>query len=148
MSEEALRRALPDEASAIADVWLRSRRAAAIPSPAHADDQVRAWIQDVLLPSAEVWVATATGQVVGMLALNDGCVEQLYVAPEWQRQGHGGRLIERAQALRDSLTLWTFESNLQAQRFYEAHGFARTGVVSDRNEERAPAVLYRWRRSV
>ncbi|CAA9412428.1 MAG: hypothetical protein AVDCRST_MAG35-1509, partial [uncultured Quadrisphaera sp.] len=44
------------------------------------------------------------------------------------------------------LALWTFASNVAAQRFYERHGF----VAGDRtdgsgNEERAPDVRYAWR---
>jgi len=62
-----------------------------------------------------------------MMALEDEWVEQLYIDPEHQRRGHGARLLEVAQATRPALALWTFESNLGAQGFYEAHGF--TGWV-------------------
>jgi ribosomal protein S18 acetylase RimI-like enzyme len=146
MSEQIVRRAAPDEALAIADVWLRSRRASTIPPPAHSDDEVRAWVEGMLLPSSEVWVATQNDEVVGMMALDNEWLEQLYVAPGHQRQGHGQRLLAVAQSARDSLALWTFESNLGAQRFYETHGFKRSGSLSFDNEEHAAAICYRWAR--
>jgi GNAT superfamily N-acetyltransferase len=90
-------------------------------------------------------VATADSEVVGMMALDDEWVRQLYVAPGHQRQGHGARLLAVAQSTRHSLALWTFASNLAAQRFYEAHGFKQSGSSSVDNEERAPAICYRWR---
>ena len=144
---ELIRRARADDGPAIANVWLDARRAAAIPPAAHGEDEVRAWISGVLPARCEVWVATDRDEVVGMMALDGEWVEQLYVSPEHQRRGYGRRLLEQAMADRGRLTLWTFESNVEAQRFYEAHGFVRLGVASDDNEEHAPAIRYRWERS-
>jgi hypothetical protein len=42
------------------------------------------------------------------------------------------------------LKLWTFQSNLDARRFYEAHGFIATAMTTGNNEERAPDVCYEW----
>lgn len=103
------------------------------------------WVANFLIPSREVWVAMEGSEVVGMLVLDEDWVDQLYVSPEHQRQGHGARLLAVAQTQRRSLVLWTFESNLGASRFYEAQGFALDGSPSSENEERAPAVCYRWR---
>lgn len=142
-----VRRARPDEAVALAGLWLESRKAAPIPPTVHSDADVCDWIAEVLLRSCEVWVATDDGEPVAMMALSDGWVEQLYVSPSHQGQGHGTRLLERAQYTQDALALWTFESNLPAQRFYEARGFNSSGPASEDNEEHAPALLYRWKRS-
>ena len=142
-----MRRARADEGPAIAEVWLAARRAAPIPPAVHGDDEVRVWISDLLLPSCEVWVAVAGDEVVGMMALDGEWVEQLYVLPEHQRRGHGRRLLERAMSERVALTLWTFTSNVAAQRFYEANEFTPTGLPSNDNEEHALAIRYRWERS-
>ena len=129
----------------IADLWLISRHAApGVPPSAHSDDEVRVWIRELLMPSCEVWVATECDVAVGMLALKAQWIEQLYVAPGSQRRGHGSRLLAVAQRSRASLELRTFESNLGARRFYEAHGFRWEGESSSDNEECAPALLYRW----
>ncbi|WP_249018925.1 GNAT family N-acetyltransferase [Conexibacter sp. S30A1] len=139
------RRARAQEAGVIADLWLASRHAApGMPPSAHSDDDVRVWIRELLMPSCEVWVATECDVAVGMLALKAHRIEQLYVAPASQRRGHGSRLLAVVQGSRASLELWTFESNLGARRFYEAHGFRWEGTSSSDNEERVPALLYRW----
>jgi GNAT superfamily N-acetyltransferase len=54
--------------------------------------------------------------------------------------------IELAKRERpDGLRLWTFASNLRAQRFYERHGFVEAQRTDGRgNEERAPDILYVW----
>ena len=91
---------------------------------------------------------TVSGLCLTALMVLDGDrVEQLYVSPEHQRQGHGSRLLTTAQATRDRLSLWTFAANKQARAFYEAHGFSVSGAPSSQNEEQTPAVLYRWSRA-
>jgi ribosomal protein S18 acetylase RimI-like enzyme len=142
-----LRRARQDDAPAIAELWLRARRAAEIPAAAHGDAEVHTWIAELLLPSCEVWVATDDGAPVAMMALRGGWLEQLCVAPEYQRRGYGTRLLQLAQGSRSGVELWTFESNAAARHFYEAHGFTQEGPPSDQNEERAPAIRYRWQRA-
>lgn len=141
-----IRRAEADEAEVLADLWLRSRRTAApaIPPAVHSDDEVRGWLRDTVLPNDEVWVIGPAGQPEAMMVLSEDWIEQLYVAPHHQRQGHGSRLVRFAQNRRDSLRLYTFEANHAARAFYEKHGFTAAGPASTDNEERAPALLYRW----
>ena len=43
-----------------------------------------------------------------------------------------------------SLDLWTFESNVGAQRFYERAGFVVVDRTDGDNEEQAPDRRYRW----
>ena len=143
-----LRPARPGDAAAIAGVWLRSFDAA-LPTVrrAHSDDEVRGWIREVLLPGHEVWVAEADGAVVGMLALSQGWVDQLYLDPNWRGRGIGERLVELARQRQPSgLQLWTFQVNEAAQRFYERQGFvAVEWTEGAANEEGEPDVRYVWR---
>ncbi len=142
-----LRPATGSDAAAVADVWLRSFDDA-LPTVrrAHTDDEVRGWIRDVLLPGHDVWVADAAGAVVGVLALSDGWLDQLYLVPEWRGRGVGDRFVELAKQRQPAgLQLWTFQVNEPAQRFYERHGFVaveRTDGAT--NEEREPDVRYVW----
>ena len=55
-----IRRATPADAAAAADVWLRSFDAA-LPTVVRprSDDEVRAYIRDVVVPLRETWVAVA-----------------------------------------------------------------------------------------
>jgi GNAT superfamily N-acetyltransferase len=141
----SLRRASGADALAVAELWLRSRRASAtIPPGAHTDEEVRAWFRDVVLPSREVWVKIDGPGLTAMMVINGEWLEQLYVAPEHARQRYGSRLVRLAQAKRNELALWTFEANLSARAFYESHGFRPAGAPSSDNEEHVPAICYRW----
>ena len=93
-----IRRGVEADASAVADVWLRSFTAA-LPSVhrAHTDQQVRAWFRDTVLPTHEVWVATVEDSVVGMMVLHGGELSQLYLDPLWRGCGIGDRLVEVAK---------------------------------------------------
>jgi GNAT superfamily N-acetyltransferase len=147
-SDCEVRRAESGEALEIADLLLRSRRAAAgIPPSVHSDADVRLWVRELLLPACEVWVATEGDELAGMMALDGEWIEQLYISPAHQQRGHGARLLELAKLRSDSLALWTFETNRVARRFYESHGFIQAGAPSSDNEEGAPAIRYHWRRA-
>lgn len=144
-----IRRGTGTDARAAADLWLRARRASsgAIPPAVHDDDDVRAWFASHVVPTAELWVAEdSAGMLVGILVLDGAWVEQLSVEPTMTRRGVGARLLNVAKRERpEGLRLWTFVSNLGAQRFYERHGFVTTRRTDGRdNEERAPDILYVW----
>jgi GNAT superfamily N-acetyltransferase len=145
-----VRRGGVGDAVAAAEVWLRSRRACAeagtIPAPVHADDDVRRWFAEEVVVKRELWVAVASGVVCGVLVLDGSSVDQLYVDPALTGRGAGSRLLEVARRERPSgLSLWTFQSNTGARRFYARQSFVevrRTDGAA--NEERAPDVLLRW----
>jgi GNAT superfamily N-acetyltransferase len=135
------------EARDLADLWLRSRRASfpSIPPAVHSDDEVRRWFEEVVLPLREVWVAERALRPMALMVLHGADVDQLYVDPSCTGHGLGGALLQHAKVRRPAgLTLWTFQSNLGARRFYERHGFVAVATTDD-NEERAPAVRYEWR---
>jgi GNAT superfamily N-acetyltransferase len=135
------------EARDLADLWLRSRLASfpSIPPTVHSDDEVRRWFEGVVLPLREVWVAEQGLRPMALMILDGAHVDQLYVDPSCTGHGLGGALLHHAKVRRPTgLTLWTFQSNLGARRFYERHGFVAVATTDD-NEERVPAVRYEWR---
>ncbi|MFB7599052.1 GNAT family N-acetyltransferase [Streptomyces sp. NPDC056160] len=144
-----LRRAGDPDAQAAADVWLRSF-AAALPTVVrpHSDDEVRAYFRHVVVPARETWVADDRGGagVVGVMVLDGEELSQLYLAPEWRGQGLGDRFVALAkERVPRGLTLWTFQVNEPAHRFYERHGFVPAEYTDgSRNEEREPDVRYVW----
>jgi GNAT superfamily N-acetyltransferase len=144
-----IRAAERDEATAVADLYLRSRHASvpAIPPSVHPDDDVRDHFATTVLPDGEVWVAEEEGVIVGILALGGGWIDHLYVEPGATGRGLGSALVEHAKARRpDGLDLWAFQSNAGGRRFYERHGFVAVGATEGDNEEGAPDVRYRWTR--
>lgn len=142
-----LRRAAPADAPATADVWLRSF-AAALPTVVRprSDDEVRAHIREVVIPLRETWVAEAEdGAVVGMMVLDGGLLSQLYLDPAHRGRGLGDRFVTLAkERVPAGLTLWTFQVNKPAHRFYERHGFVAVEYTDGDNEEREPDVRYVW----
>ena len=146
-----LRAATANDADALAEVFLRSRKELVACAPlAHPDDDVRQWIRGRLIPTGHVTVATVDDQVVGFIAAatkDCGWIEHLYLLPVWIDRGIGTRLLEHAQRqLASPIRLHTFQANERARRFYERRGF-RAIAVGDgsRNEEKCPDVLYEWR---
>ena len=72
-----VRRASEGDAPAVAEVFLSSFHATYTFPLAHTDEEVRSWIRERLIPNDEVWVAVEGEQIVGILALAPGGLEQL-----------------------------------------------------------------------
>lgn len=144
-----LRKALNDDAQEVFEVYIQSRRAAIpfIPPCVHTDDEVREWISSIVIPMQNTWVAeTEGGEIVAMMSLEDGWINQLYVDAGSIGQGIGSSLIQLAkERYPNGLQLWTFKSNIGARRFYERHGFLEAERTDGRNnEEGAPDIRYLW----
>ena len=142
-----IRPATPADAAAIAGVYLASFRATYDFALAHTDAEVRTWVRDVLVAGGHTWVATEADRIVGMMVVRPDDLDQLYVAPDRLGGGIGRRLLERAKALSPAgLTLYTFQVNERARRFYERNGFVEAGLGDgSANEEGQPDVRYVWR---
>jgi GNAT superfamily N-acetyltransferase len=111
------------------------------------DEDTRFWTE-VLAPECTILGAMASERILGMIAFNEHWIEQLYVLPEAQGLGIGSALLERAKQASSALSLWTFQANHPARRFYERHGFAPSEQTDGSgNEEQEPDVLYRWKRA-
>jgi putative acetyltransferase len=60
----------------------------------------------------------------------------------------GQALLTAAREGVAELSLWTFQSNTLARRFYERQGFTLVELTDGAaNEERLPDALYRWVRT-
>jgi GNAT superfamily N-acetyltransferase len=148
--ETALRPATPADAVEIAEIFLAARSDAMAYLPKlDTDDEVRAWIRDVVLPGSEVLVAEVDGRLGGFAALDGGLLGHLYVHPDVQRLGIGEALLARVKELRPyGFRLWVFQRNTGARRFYERHQLRLVELTDGAgNEEREPDALYEWRPS-
>lgn len=142
-----IRRAEPSELDALGALWFRSARAAhdylpmlqALSEP-EAVDIFRGFAADL-----ELWVASRDGVIVGLLALENDCIDRLYVDPPAQGSGVGSRLLEHAKALRPAgLFLFTHQKNATARAFYERHGLRPTRFGISPEPESEPDVTYAW----
>lgn len=112
----------------------------------HTQDEDRAYFQDRVFAECELWGAVHDA-LIGFVAFREGWIDQLYVLPQRQRQGAGSALLTVAKATFPSLSLWTFQRNTPAKRFYETHDFVAVEETDGGgNDEREPDVLYRWQR--
>jgi len=145
-----IERASGDDWQEIAEIFIAARRTMTYLPVLHSDAETRLFIRRVVKRSA-VWVAERDGEIVGFAALEPGPPEawlhHLYVAPQAHNAGAGSLLLAKAKAeLPRGFSLWTFQANLGARRFYERHGLAearRTNGAA--NEEGLPDILYEWR---
>ena len=136
-------------APTIADVFLGSFHATYDFPLAHTDDEVRGWIarRCCVRSAGRGSPSDARARVVGMMVVEPGELDQLYVAPDRLGEGIGRRLLDLAKERSpDGLTLYTFQVNDRARRFYERNGFVAEWFGDGAaNEEGQPDVRYVWR---
>ena len=127
-----LRRYEPRDEDAAIALWLRTWQAA-YPALDFVErlDWWRARWRDELLPSAEVVIAEAEGDIVGFVTVDAKTLylDQLVVAPECWRAGIGAALIEVAKRLSPAgLDLDVNTDNARAIGFYRRQGFSIGGA--------------------
>jgi putative acetyltransferase len=112
----------------------------------HTPDEEARWFAERLYAANQVWLSEGADGPQGYIAFRADFVEHLFIRPESQGAGLGVLLLGKAkEEAASELSLWTFQQNLRARRFYERHGFevVRETDGAD-NEEKLPDVLYRW----
>ncbi len=146
-----IRRARASDAPAIADLFIAARAAMTYLPPLHTDDETRAFIARVVA-TQEVWVTVTTqDHLTGFAAINDEdekiFLDHLYIAPFAQGTGLGSALLAHVKTQRpQGFSLWTFDQNHGARRFYETHGLSLARKTDGRdNEEKLADCLYVWR---
>lgn len=143
-----LRPATVDDAEACARVHRAARIALGFLPSLHTAEEDVAFIRDRVIPVSTVMVAEdASGEVIAMAAWREGWLDHLYVMPGHQSRGIGRSLLNEAKrALPAGFSLWTFEQNERARRFYEREGcVAAERTDGSGNEERLPDVRYEWK---
>jgi ribosomal protein S18 acetylase RimI-like enzyme len=146
----AVRKAVPDDAPAIAEIHVASWRAAyrgIVPDETldglSVERRTAYWRRLVEAPGdSRVFVATVGDDVVGFASTGPGRDDDLplgarelytiYLAPTSWRRGIGRRLLDLAvDDLRDRghelVVLWVLRDNDRGRRFYEAAGWTADG---------------------
>jgi ribosomal protein S18 acetylase RimI-like enzyme len=138
-----VRRPTPDDARPIAELHVRSWRAAyrgLLPDELldrlSVDEREGKWRELIASSGAAVVVAELDGRLAGFCVTapsgDEAELTALYVEPERWRTGIGGRLLRaaiddlRAGGCR-ALTLWVLPANASAIAFYERFGFEHDG---------------------
>lgn len=164
-----LRRAVPDDAPAIADVHVRSWRQAyrgivpdAVLDGLSVERRTAFWRESLAQGAPEVWVAEDAAEgIVGWVAFaasrdadaapGTGEVRAIYVLEGFWSAGVGRALwstarLRLAEGGFSSATLWVLAENARAIRFYRAAGFGPAGGPgSHKQSAHGGAVLHEVR---
>jgi GNAT superfamily N-acetyltransferase len=141
-----IRGARPVDTDAIAELYERSFGTLTFLPVLHTLEEHCVWFGRVV-EHQEVWVWEEEGLILGFIGLGEAMVSYLYVEPEMTGRGIGSALLDHAKERRSAgFTLWTFQQNAGARRFYERHGLRVVRLTDgEDNEEKTPAALYAWR---
>jgi ribosomal protein S18 acetylase RimI-like enzyme len=142
-----IRRATTEDIEEIANVYERSFATLDYLPVLHTLDEHWHWFARQLAEH-EAWVWDEDG-VRGFSVLTEDELLYLYLDVGWTGRGIGSALLDHAKERRpDGFTLWAFQQNEGARRFYERHGLTAIEFTDgERNEERAPDVRYAWKPS-
>lgn len=135
----------PKYAEQTVQMWRESKEKAIGHKDIHSFENHVNFLNHILAKNFQIDLALMDLKVVGMIAYNHTEISQLYIHIDYQGIGLGQTLLDLAK--RNSmgrLTLYTFEVNKVAQRFYEKHGFKMIGKGHE-NEENLADILYEWK---
>lgn len=136
----------PKYAKEIVTLWRRAFVQALGIEPIHSVESQLYFLTNILPHSHDIWVVLTleSKQPVAFMAMDRNEINQLYVAPEFQRKGIGRLLVEEAQARSGGeLSLRTFQINYNAIEFYRRLGFTEHEGNSD-NEEGLEDIVFCW----
>jgi RimJ/RimL family protein N-acetyltransferase len=168
MTAMQTRRAWPDDASAVAGVYVRSWRVAfagLVPQqyldamdPSREESEWKTRIAETRWPSSGVVVAETEAGIVGFASFGPSQetpdiaeIGTLYAMPEVWGTGTGKQLMlatltTLGQADYTQATLWVLEDNERARRFYEAAGWRADGAAVEDTTGGASLNKLRYRR--
>jgi ribosomal protein S18 acetylase RimI-like enzyme len=150
LPQTIIRPARADEYDEVARVWMESWVSTGLED---ASDSLLAKLRTRVRTEIEkgwsLYVADDNGKLAAMLAMHvsDGYLDQLFVAPDYQGDGLGRRLLAFTRRhLPDEIWLRCVRENEKAWRWYEREGFA---FEKEQVEPTSGRVMkyYRWRKS-
>jgi GNAT superfamily N-acetyltransferase len=148
MPEPIIRPARAEEYDEIARVWMESWASTGLEEASnYLLANLRARVRREIENGWSLFVADDGGRLAAMLALrlSDGCLGQLFIAPDHQGQGLGKRLLAFTRELMpNEIWLRCVRENDKAWRWYEREGFVFE------KEEANPMTgfmmkVYRWK---
>ncbi len=106
------------------------------------------YFRNHILRKNRVWVVEAEDRPVAFMAMENDFIDQLYVHPDYQRQGIGEALLNFARTKSpEHVWLYTLQVNIQARRFYEKNDFIPEKFGMSPPPELEPDIEYHWRKS-
>ena len=97
---------------------------------AEKEQRIEKFLKNLTNPDIETYCAIFENKMIGFLAIHkkDGEIWAVYLLEEFRSRGYGKELLEFAIGEfkcigHKRITLWVFEKNNRARRFYEKNGF-------------------------
>lgn len=135
----------PKYAEQTVEMWRDSKERAIGQAEIHSFESHLYFLKHILAEQYQIDLALMDDKVVGMIAYSETEISQLYVHIDYQGRAIGQTLLNKVKAQASGkLTVYTFEVNKNAQRFYEKNGFEMIGRGHE-NEENLPDIQYEWK---
>ena len=139
IGEIVLRPASPGDGQSLFDVTARSIQE--LGKLHYSNEQLAGWMgertvdyYEAMIEKGKAFIAEENGEILGFVDADPGEVTRLFLLPEAAGRGLGARLLKLGVevAAKGHAGPVRVESTLNAQRFYERHGFKpiRTGYFS------------------
>lgn len=126
-----IRKAQPEDQSALFSIWEQSVRASHDFLSEQDIQSLMPIVRDQALPNLEVWVlCDAASAPIGFIGLDDNKLEALFISPTSFRKGGGKVMLEHARKLKGPLQVDVNEQNPRAVAFYLSNGFVVAGRSS------------------
>ena len=112
--------------------WIASHRSFCSPDfvAVHTPERQEQYLLDKMRQGSRFFLL-AEDRPVGVVSVNGGLIEDLYILPEMQNRGSGTELLQFAIGQCPGVpTLWILENNVNAARLYRRMGFKETGKVN------------------
>ncbi|AUH32492.1 GNAT family N-acetyltransferase [Paracoccus tegillarcae] len=95
------------------------------------------------------WVAHRNGQILGFCARTEDNITGLYVAKKARGKGLGKALLDLAKEDQQWITVWAYEKNEDARRFYRREGLIEIGREMEVFEDGSSLmdIEHRWTRA-
>jgi GNAT superfamily N-acetyltransferase len=140
----------PEDFDAVTILW-RVARERSLPDfqreKGHFFYEDQGYFRDQVLKKNKVWVVENDRRPVAFMAMEKEFIDQLYIHPDYWRQGVGNALLNFARERSpDHLWLYTLQININARAFYEKNGFVAENFGVSDPPESEPDVEYHWRK--
>ena len=121
----------PSDMNDVLDIWLR----ASIEAHGFVDREF--WesrvkdMRSVYIPASDTYVFI-DHEIRGFFSLQGDTLAALFVSPEFQGNGIGQRLMDKAKSLRNQLNLTVYKENTRSIDFYRKCGFT---IIKEKVDE-------------
>jgi len=148
MDNLIIEKAVPENAQDVFQIFQSARGQMTYLPHLHTEEDTRKFIYG-LVDNGTVYVAKNEKDVLGFIEVSNNFINHLYISPNYQGHGVGKKLLDFAKGKNpDGLSLWVFEENDGAIKFYEREGFKlmEKREINPDNEEHLPDRKYFWKK--